>query len=126
MRDNKVKAMMYMRVGNVEQLVVKGTEVACYARSTSKKQMAKQIERLKNYCEKKGYDVKMTVSEKCKGRNFFRFKLNYLIRKRMPEVIVMDDVSRLSRNVLTANKYINKIRSRGKVLVFAEIDEIVL
>lgn len=124
MRD-KMRYAIYCRVGSYEQLRGEGTKVVCYARSTVKKQLNRQVEALQNYCNKKGYQVIAVKKEKCKGRLRFRFGLRSALKVRDAEAIVVESMSKISRVPKIAIKLMELIYGKKKFLIAADVDKVI-
>lgn len=124
MRD-KMRCAVYCRVGSYEQLRGKGLKVVCYVRSTVKKQMNRQVEALQRYCDEKGYEVVAVEKESCKGRLRFRFGLRSAIKFRGADAIVVESMSKISREPQVAMKLMEDIYGNKKFLIAADVDKVI-
>lgn len=122
---DKMRCVVYCRVGNYEQLRGKGLKVVCYARSTEKKQMNRQVEALLRYCDEKGYEVIAVKKESCKGRLRFRFGLKSAIKFQGADAIVVESMSKISRVPQIAIKLMDLIYEEKKFLIAADVDKVI-
>ena len=124
MRDNKNYAI-YCRVGTYEQARGRGTKVVCYARSTMKNQIEKQMQDLKEYCKEKGYEVLDVKKDKCSGKRKFRFGLRRALKNKNAEAIVVKSMNVISRVPKVATFLITLIYGKKKFLIAADMDKVV-
>ena len=87
--------------------------------------LSAQMEKLRNYCLDKGYEVESEVIDCCSGSQVGD-NLIRLIRQPMKEydMIVVQDPSRISREVVKIVETVKMIRSSGIWLLFTETEDL--
>lgn len=98
--ENKTKVAVYCRVAREDDEVIKNQE-----------------EMLWQFAEKNGYNnISIYADNGFNGLNFNRpafIRLNEDISAGLIEIVIVKDISRISRNYLDASEWINNIRGKG-------------
>ena len=119
---NKEKKNLPENIKEIE----KGLKVIIYARySTQSKFLNEQIQKIMDYCKKKDLEVVSVQREVGKGRRFFRIALWKAMRSKKADAVVIYNMSRISRELNTAQKLISKIYKHNKILISVEDDSII-
>ena len=89
------------------------------------RKLAAQMEKLKNYCQDNGYEVVREVIDCCSG-NQIGDNLISLIREPVKDfdTIIVQDPSRISRELVKMLETVRMIRSNGIRLLFTEMKEL--
>lgn len=119
------KFAMYCRVGTYEQMKCAGLKVVIYARSSTRKELKRQIRKLVNYCKKNRFEIVAIKAEVSRGKKYFRFPLNSAMKNKDAEAMVVTELSRFSRDMLLGLKLLDKVYDNNKFLIGAECDEII-
>ena len=119
---NKEKKNLPENIKEIE----KGLKVIIYARySTQSKFLNEQIQKIMDYCKKKDLEVVSVQRKVGKGSRFFRIALWKAMRSKKADAVVIYNMSRISRELNTAQKLISKIYKHNKILISVEDDSII-
>lgn len=119
---NKEKKNLPENIKEIE----KGLKVIIYARySTQSKFLNEQIQKIMDYCKKKDLEVVSVQREVGKGRRIFRIALWKAMRNKKADAVVIYNMSRISRELKTAQKLVSKIYNHNKILISVEDDSMI-
>jgi DNA invertase Pin-like site-specific DNA recombinase len=93
--------------------------------STEKQKTDRQILELENYCREKGYEIEKVISSIVSGRKTDRRpdldEIILLARKTPFDVLIVTEISRISRKPEVLYSFINKMRSYGIPILFKNL-----
>lgn len=89
-------------------------KVVLFCRSATKAQLALQIEQLKQYADANNCEVVAVVTEQRNGVSPRRWKLNLAMRiaQKHSAVILVPNISRVSRTTQTAERFLLRMKRR--------------
>ena len=119
------KFAIYCRVGTYEQLKCAGLKVVIYARSSTRKELKRQIRKLVNYCEKNRFEIVAIKAEVGKGKSHFRFPLNSAMKNKDAEAMVVTELSRFSRDIPSGLQLLSRVYENNKFLIGADCDKVI-
>jgi len=119
---NKEKKNLPENIREIEN----GLKVVIYARySTQSEFLEKQVQKIKDYCKKKGLEIVSVQREVGDGRRIFRIALWKAMRNKKADAVVIYNMSRISWELKTAQKLVSKIYRHNKILISAEDDSMI-
>jgi DNA invertase Pin-like site-specific DNA recombinase len=93
--------------------------------STEKQKTDRQILELENYCREKGYEIEKVISSVVSGRKTDRRpdldEIIQLARTTPFDVLIVTEISRISRKPEVLYSFINKMRSYGIPILFKNL-----
>lgn len=116
---------IYCRVGTYEQMKCAGLKVVIYARSSTRKEVKRQIKKLVDYCEKNRFEIVAIKAEVGRGKSYCRFPLNSAMKNKDAEAIVVTELSRFSRDIPLGLQLLSRVYENNKFLIGADCDEII-
>lgn len=119
------KYAIYCRVGTYEQLKCAGLKVVIYARSSTRKELKRQIKQLVNYCEKNRFEIVAIKAEVGKGKSHFRSPLNSAMKNKDAEAMGVTELSRFSRDIPLGLQLLSRVYENNKFLIGADCDRVI-
>ena len=116
---------VYCRVGTYKKLKCAGLKVVIYARSSTRKELERQIRKLVNYCEKNRFEIVAIKAEVSRGKKYFRFPLKSAMKNRDAEAMVVTELSRFSRDMPLGLQFLSRVYENDKFLISADCDDII-